>query len=248
MEKASLNEIRQGMPPFVCRKKEVLRLQRLHAQRKHALILGPAGVGKTALVNHLKEKLDLLVCPQSEHFGSICESLEAQIDLAAGDLKLPQRKQRLRRALAEAGRTVVFDGVNWTTPKLSSFLELAMERAPIWICTRSEHSWDIGHFWTWLVRFEKIELQMFQPAETRELVVAAIQAGQISRQTMNIVEWLHHRSLGSPLILRELFEELATHSYDLSNTHALRLLDLDRRIHEIFPITTANEKTEDRHD
>src|SRR5208282_5161999 len=157
MKRSNSDEIRKPMLPFVCRKKEASRLQRLHAQRKHALVLGPAGVGKTALVNHLKVKLDLLVCPQSEHFGSICESLETQLGLAAGDLKLPQRKQRLRRALAEAGRTVVFDGVNWTTPKLSSFLELAMERVPIWICTRSEHSWDIGHFGTWLVRFGKIE-------------------------------------------------------------------------------------------
>lgn len=233
---------------FVARRKEIAQLQQWHAQRKHVLVLGLSGVGKTALVNHLKDKLDLLICPQSEHFVSICESLEPQLGLDVCDLKLGQRKQRLRRALAEAGRTVVFDGVNWTTPKLSSFLELPMERAPIWVCTRSEHSWDIGHFWTWLVRFEKIDLQMFQLAETRELVVAAIQAGQIPGEAMNIVEWLHHRSRGSPLILRELFEELATHSYDLSNTHALRLLDLDRRIHEIFPLTADAKKAEDRHD
>jgi predicted ATPase len=238
MKETNSDEIRQLSLPFVCRKTEVGRLQRLHTQRKHALVLGPAGVGKTALVNHLKEKLDLLVCPQSEHFGSICESLETQMGIAAGDLKLPQRKQRLRRALADAGRTVVFDGVNWTTPKLSYFLELAMERTPIWICTRSEHSWDIGHFWTWLVRFEKIELQRFQPAETRELVMAAIQARQIPPEAMNIAEWLHHRSHGSPLILRELLEELTTHSYDLSSPYALRRLDLDRRIHEVFPMAT----------
>ncbi len=248
MQRTNSDNIRKLVLPFVCRKKEVSRLQRLHAQRKHALVLGPAGAGKTALVNHLKEKLDLLVCPQSEHFGFICESLETQLGLVVGDLKLAQRKQRLRQALADAGRTVVFDGVNWTTPKLSSFLELAMERAPIWICTRSEHSWDIGHFWTWLVRFEKIELQAFQPAETRELVMTAIQARQIPREAMNIVEWLHHRSHGSPLILRELFEELAAHSYDLSNTHALRRLDLDRRIHEIFPIRTENKKVRNLHD
>jgi hypothetical protein len=123
-----------------------------------------------------------------------------------------------------------------------------MERAPIWICTRSEHSWDIGHFWTWLVRFEKIQLQVFQPAETRELVIAAIQACQIPRAAMNIVPWLHHRSHGSPRLLHELLEELATHSYDLGNTHALRRLDLDRRIHEIFPIRTANKKAGHRHD
>jgi DNA polymerase III delta prime subunit len=244
MQKTNSNESHKLALPFVARRKEAAQLQRLHAQRKHVLVLGPPGVGKTALVNHLKANLGLLLCPQSEHFGSICKSLEPQLGLDGCDLKLPQRKQRLRRALADSGRTVVFDGVNWTTPKLSSFLELAMERAPIWICARSDHSWDIGHFWTWLVRFEKLELQAFQPTETRELVIAAIQARQIPREAMNIIEWLHHRSKGSPLILRELFEEMATHSYDLSNRHALRRLDLDRRIHEIFPIASDMKNRE----
>jgi hypothetical protein len=248
MQTTRSGETRNLGLPFVGRRKEAARLRQLHAQRKHALIIGPEGVGKSVLVAFLRQSLGLLVCPQSEHLGSICASLEPQLGLVGRDLRLVQRKQRLRRALAEAGRTVVFDGVNWTTPKLSSFLELAMERAPIWICTRSEHSWDIGHFWTWLVRFEKIELQAFQPAETHELVIAAIQAGQIPREAMNIVEWLHHRSNGSPLILRELFEELATRSHDLSNTHALSRLDLDRRIHEIFPLRTDNKKVRNLHD
>jgi hypothetical protein len=234
--------------PFVGRAKEIRQLLRLHAERKHALILGPAGVGKTALANHLKEKLDLLVCPQSEHFGPILDSLEAGLSMAADDLKLLQRKRRLLRALSEARRTVVFDGVSWITPKLSSVLECVMERAPMWICTRSEHSWDIGHFWTWLVRFKKIELRPFHPAETREFVAAAIAVGQIPRETMNIAEWLHHRSSGNPLILRELFEELATNSYDLNNPHALRRLDLDRRIHEIFPDASTGNRKESHRD
>lgn len=221
--------------PFVGRQKETARLKHLHAQRKHALILGPAGVGKTSLVDHLKAELGVLVSPQSEHLVSICESLEAELGLNAGGLKLPQRKQRLLRALAGAKRTVVFDNVGWTTPKLSSFLEGVIERTPVWICTRSEHSWDIGHFWTWLVRFEKVELKPFHPAETRALVSATTAAGLIPREALNIVEWLHHRSSGSPLVLRELFEQLAAREYDLSNPIALRRLNLDRRIHEFFP-------------
>jgi len=223
--------------PFVGRRKEAAQLERLYAQRKHALILGPVGVGKTALVTFLKGKRDLLVCPHSEHLGPICESLEAQLGLEAGDFKLLQRKQRLRRALVDARRTVVFDGVGWITPKLSSFLEGIMERVPMWICARSEHPWDIGHFWTFLVRFERIELRFFRPAETRAFVAAAVGSGLIPREALDIVEWLHQRSSGSPLVLRELFEELAAHHYDLSNPHALRLLDLDRRIHEVFPST-----------
>ena len=96
----------------------------------------------------------------------------------------------------------MFDGADCTT--LSSFLECVMERVPMWLCTRSEHSWNIGHFWRLLVRFEKIELRPFRPAETRARVTAAVEAGLIRREALNIGGWLHDRSNGSPLLLREL--------------------------------------------
>jgi hypothetical protein len=221
--------------PFVARPKEITRLCELHAAHKHALILGPPGVGKSAIVAHLRDSLSLLISPKSAHLGEICESLEPQLGLEATELRLLHRKQRLREALREAGRTIVFDGVVWTTPKLSSFLERIAEKAPVWICALSEHSWDIGHFWPMLARFERVELHPFHLSETQELVDAAVKAGLIPPGAGRVVAWLQRRSGGSPLVLRELFGELATGNYDLSNPHALRRLDLDRRIHEVFP-------------
>ncbi len=223
--------------PFVGREKEAALLRRLHAQRRHVLILGPAGVGKSALLAHLRGQLPLLLCPHSEHLGDICDRLEMELGLDTGDLKLVPRKRRLRQALAEAGKTVVFDGLGWTTPKLSSFLETVSGRVPVWIATRSEHPWDIGHFWTLLVRFERVEVHPFHLAETQALVEAAVKRGIIPPDTLRIVEWLQRRSAGSPLVLREVFEELATGHYDLSSPHALRRLDLDRRIHEVLPVS-----------
>ena len=219
------------------RRKEVARLKQLHAQRKHVLILGPAGVGKSALLAHLRGQLPLLLSPHSEHLGEICDSLERELGLSAAELKLVKRKQRVRLALAQAGQTVVFDGVGWTTPKLSWFLETVMARVPVWIATRSEHPWDLGHFWPLRVRFDRVELHPLPLAETQALVEAAVQRGMISPDTLRIVEWLQRRSAGSPLVLRELFEELASGHYDLSNPLALRRLDLDRRIHEVFPVS-----------
>lgn len=221
--------------PFIGREKELARLERLLTTRQSALILGPAGVGKTALLVRLKLQCDFLLCPQADRLAAICECLEAQLGLNPDDLRLVRRKNRVLQALAEAKRPVVFDGVGWTTPRLASFLEGVMARVPVWIATRSEHSWDIGHVWPLLNRVERVELHPFHLAETRELVAATVAAGLIPREAANIVEWLHHRSQGSPLVLRELFAELAAHSYDLSQPSALRRLDLDRRIHEVFP-------------
>src|SRR5713226_4588122 len=95
--------------PFVGREKEITRLCELHAEQKHVLILGTAGVGKSALVGHVREQLSLLVSPKSVHFGEICNSLEMELRLDGEGLKLLARKRQLRGALGECGRAVVFD-------------------------------------------------------------------------------------------------------------------------------------------
>jgi len=221
--------------PFVAREREIIRLRELHAQRKHVLIIGPAGVGKSALVERVRLQLSLLVSATSAHLGEICEGLEPALGLDPAGLKLLERKKRLRERLAAAGRTVVFDGAGWTTPKLSSFFGGVAERGPVWLCARSEHPWDIGHFWPLLARFARVEVRPFHLNETQALVEAAVQARLIPPETRSIVEWLQRRAGGSPLVLHELFEELATGKYDLTSPQALRRLDLDRRIHEVFP-------------
>src|ERR1035441_7785002 len=84
--------------PFMGREREISQLGALHAERKHALIIGPAGVGKSALVKHLREQRSLLVSGTSEHLGGICDGLEPQLGLSPVGLKLLERKKRLRRA------------------------------------------------------------------------------------------------------------------------------------------------------
>jgi hypothetical protein len=227
--------------PFVARESELARLCELHAQRKHVLIIGPAGVGKTALVERVRQRLSLLVSARSAHLGEICEGLEPALGLDPAGLKLLERKKRLRERLAAAGRTVVFDGVGWTTPKLSSFFGGVAERGPVWVCARSQHPWDIGHFWPLLARFARVELRPFHLSETQALVEAAVQTRRIPPEALKIVGWLQRRSAGNPLVLRELFAELATGQYDLANPLALRRLDLDRRIHEMLNERSLHE-------
>lgn len=221
--------------PFVGRTRETAELRRLHALQRHALILGPAGVGKTALVAHLQPQLRFLRCPHSEHLGEICASLERELGLTTEGLRLVERKPRLRQALAQAGRTVVLDGVGWTTPKLCSWLETVMARTPVWLCTRSAHPWDIGHAWRLLVRFQRVELQALRAAETQALVEAAVQGGLVPPQTRSLAAWLQRRSGGNPRKLYQFLAELNSGHYDLDNPLALRRLEMDRRIHEAFP-------------
>jgi hypothetical protein len=232
--------------PFVGRAKEIALLQRLHAQRKHVLILGAEGIGKSALVRHLRPSLHLRVCPASERLSEICEALEREFGLDAGELHLIARKNRVLKSLKGARRAVVFDGASWTTPKLASFIENASERAPVWLCVRSERPWDIGRIWPLLVRFEHVELKPFHPGESLLLVEAAVRGGKVPADTLNIVEWLHRHAGGNPKILSKLLEEIARGQYDLSNPLALQRLNLDRRIHEIFPLAMAKKEAGNR--
>ena len=223
------------------REREISQLGALHAQRKHVLIVGAAGVGKSALVERVRaEDLSLLVSGRSRHLGEICEGLEPHLGMEAAGVKLLQRKKLLREAVAAAGRTVVFDGVGWTGPKVSSFFESLMERVPVWICARSEHPWDIGHFWPLLVRFERMEVRPFHLRDTQALVEAAVAAKSVPRGAAEIVEWLQRRSGGIPLVVCELLKELASGRYDPDRAFDLKLLDLDRRIHNAVPGTGAS--------
>ena len=221
--------------PFVGRKKEIAQLRRLHARRGHALIFGPEGVGKSALIEHLHETLPFILCAQSRTLGEICDNLENELNSSAPPLPLVQRKNRLLKILAETGRTVVFDDTTWTTPKISSFLENAMTRGPVWICCRSAEPWDIGHVWPLLARFEKIELRTFHFSETRALLAAAVENGRVSPAIGLFARQLHQLSGGLPLILRELFQQFAAGHYDLSHRAGRQLLELDRRIKHLRP-------------
>lgn len=226
-------EVFEPSLPFVGRGREIARLGQCHAQRKHVVIIGPAGAGKSALVRHLRERLPLLICPRSELLGEICDSLERELGLAGAERSLARRKPRLRAALVQAGMPVVFDALGWATPKLASFLESLMERIPVWLCARSVYPWDIGHCWPLLARFERVELRPFHLGETRALVEAAIGRGAVPRATLDAAERLHRLARGNPGVLCELLAQQAECPHNLATRAGLRLLDLDRRIRHL---------------
>ncbi len=225
--------------PFVGRGKEVEQLLRLHGERRHLVILGRAGVGKSELVRHVSHVVKLTVCAESVRLAEMCEGLERELGMAAGVERLVQRKNRVLAVLSGSDATVVFDGIGWTTPKLSSFLGCVSERVPVWVVTRSERSWDIGHFWTRLSRFERVEVGPFHLAETREVIERLVGSGELAADALEAVDGLHRLSGGNPGVLTELVRGLAVGRYDLHSRRGLKLLDLDRRIRALEGRTSA---------
>lgn len=78
--------------PFIGREREMARLRQLHKQRRHVLILGAEGTGKSALVEQLREPLELRVCPAFLRLGEICENLEREFHLTGDGGFLLQAK------------------------------------------------------------------------------------------------------------------------------------------------------------
>ena len=64
---------------FVGREHEITSLQIFYAQRRNVLIVGPRGIGKTALLRQLRQSLPLLVCEETSSLRRICDGLEREL-------------------------------------------------------------------------------------------------------------------------------------------------------------------------
>jgi len=220
---------------FVGRKEEAGELQRIYAQRQHALIVGPAGIGKTALLRQVRQSCPLLLCEETSSLRRICDCLERDLGWKHYKLNVVERKNRLVEYLARRNQPVVFDHVALTPPRVARFMTQLAERIPVWIACRSTLAHDIGHVWQYIFRFVRVELPPLLRSETRVLVEASADAGRIQVDAKAHVAELHRFCKGNPRVLEELLIELAARRYDMDKPFGRQLLDLDRRIHEAFP-------------
>lgn len=222
-----------GNRSFAGREKEVEQLRRSYAERRHVLIVGPAGIGKTALIRHAQQYCPLLLCEDTSSLRRICESLERQFGWAHRKMNVVERKNRLFPYLAQRRQLVVFDGVSLTPPRVARFIANLIERIPVWIACRSARPKEIGAVWEHLYRFEPIELGPLSPNEIGALLKSTMSAGRLPALSRNHVSKLHRLAKGNPRVLEELLTELAAREYRLDDSFARKLLDLDRRIRNV---------------
>jgi hypothetical protein len=229
---------------FFGRKREIDELLTFHALGKHVLIVGPAGIGKTALLREVRQYSHFLVCEETSSLRRICDSLERQLGWAHPKLNLIERKNRLLGYLIRRGEPVTFDHVSRIAPRIARFIAHLGDQIPIWIACRSDKPEEIGHIWPQLYKFTRVEISPLTGVETRALVAEAIAQGNIQGDARKHVDKLHQMSGGNPQILDELLMELATREYTIDSPFGLTLLDLDRRIHEIDLSIRATAETE----
>jgi hypothetical protein len=224
---------------FFGREREVNELRSLHALRKHVVIVGSAGVGKTALLRQVQQHCALLICEETSSLRRIGDSLERQLGWTHHKLNVIERKNRLLAYLIRRGELVAFDHLAHTPPKVARLIAHLGERIPIWIACRSDGPHDIGHVWPELYKFVRVKLPPLTETETRVLIDEAVAQGNIQPNARKHVDELHRMSGGNPRVLEELLVELAAREYRIDSSFGLGLLDLDRRIHEIDVATKA---------
>jgi ABC-type phosphate/phosphonate transport system ATPase subunit len=80
---------------FYGREKELEQLRQLYADHRNALIVGPAGIGKTPLMRHVRQTCPLLLCEKTSSPRRICDGLERDLGWRRSKLNVIERKMRL---------------------------------------------------------------------------------------------------------------------------------------------------------
>jgi hypothetical protein len=218
---------------FVGREKELKRLRALYAARKHVLIVGPPGIGKSALLQQMQQSCPMLWCEEASSLGRICECLERELGWGRHRLSVIERKNRLLRYVREHSEIVVLDHVALTPPRVARFIQHLADIATVWIICRSTHPPEIGHVWQHLFKFECVELSALTLPDVHDLVAGAVDLRNIQAEARNYVSQIYRLSRGVPRILEELLTEMAARRYKMNTASGTHLLELDRRIHAL---------------
>ncbi|MFN2541132.1 MAG: AAA family ATPase [Chthoniobacterales bacterium] len=218
---------------FVGREKERKQLVGWYRDRKHVLLVGPAGIGKTALVRHVRQNCPLLHCEESSSLRRICDGIERQLGWTHRKLNVIERKNRLLAYLTRRAELVVFDHVAETPPRVSRFIDALGQHIPLWVVARSDYPEAIGRVWEHLYKFNRLEVAPLTRADTRALTERAVHGRKIPEEVLRHASTIHRLSKGNPRMLEELFIELAAREYQIGCSFGVRLLELDHRIQRL---------------
>jgi GTPase SAR1 family protein len=163
-----------------------LRIMRQHLRAgKNLAIVGPEGVGKTALVTEaIRHWPGALYCADTSTLKPACESLLAQLQITVAEADNVARKRAILDAVAGGKRWFVFDHVQHIAPRLLSLLEAIHESHPMIVVARSLAWKQTGQLKMILWDFER--LKRSNPRHILELCAQAAKAAYVSTQLLDL--------------------------------------------------------------
>jgi hypothetical protein len=218
---------------FFGREIEMSQLRALYDQRKHVLITGSAGTGKSALLNQFRSRSPLLLCDDTSKPIRICEGLERQLGWDQSQMNVFERMDSLLTYVKRRGEAIAFDHVEHTSPGVARFIDQLSKRVPVWIACRSELPNDVGNVWKSLSGFVLLRVSPLKKTEVRVLLAQAVARGAVHSDAHAQFDALYRVCGGNPRLLEELLIELSTYRGKREIDFGRGLLTLDRRIQKL---------------
>jgi hypothetical protein len=216
--------------PFAGREKELEALLELHRQRRSVLIVGSAGVGKSALLRQAGTRVPVLVVDQTTQTKRLYRSVRTLLHATQTTLGVFERRRSLIEAIQASGRVLVFDSVADTTKSAAEFILDVNQTVPVWIVCRSDLPHEIGRVSENLSDFVRLSLPPLKLTEVRSLIAQCVQIGKMRKDALAHVPTLYSVCCGNPRIFTDLLAELSRPEYkaEPSFEHCLQRLKGDR--------------------
>jgi len=222
---------------LIGREQEFRLLGEWIGQRKNILVLGPEGVGKSAILEHLLAAGTLKRALYSKRSTTLKETLANIAEFALGSKNLRQEnisslKKMCYGILAASPQYAVLDHLVWVEPKFYGFLTYLKEREITFItATRAPNKKEIGHLWMGLYDFEKLEIKNLDQTGTSQWIDSCAESFDLKlHDAANFKKEAFTISRGNPKIIKELCRLAGDEKYYAKGSWDLKLMDLDRRI------------------
>jgi len=209
------------------------------SQKKHIIIFGVEGVGKTAIINKvLSNQNNIEHYLYSQESGTLKEALINLVSSDGGiygninEKNLLALRKALYPILDQKPNYIIFDHIDRVEPKYYSFFEYLIERElPLIIIAKGIDKKNIGHLRLVLHNFEKVEISNFDRSRSDVLIDHYVNRFNIKvAQLDNLKKGVFHFSNGNPKITRQLCSLAKDVKYQKKGFVDVRLMDLDRRI------------------
>jgi len=230
------------MEILIGREKECAAISGLISQRKSIIIFGPAGTGKTAIINKVLSGFTGLDRFYSSESKTLKESLPNFLRCASCDKKaadganiLALKKLFYGVLAKDKPEYIIFDHIGRVEPKYYSFLVYLIDKEiPLIIIARGLGKKDIGHLRMSAFNFEKVEISNLDKSAADILVNYFIEEFgiKITKQE-EFKKQVFHFSKGNPKIIKGLCFLARDIKYQKSGSLDVKLMDLDRRISEV---------------